>query len=113
MARVRRSTAECVPQRAPQRVFLVCPARIPQGLENMLAVIRYRLRADLFSGDIYAFCDQTRKVLLTIEWDGGGLCIFRRRSQCGTYPWPPKRLGPLVEISKEDLEVLVAFPKNI
>jgi DNA-binding CsgD family transcriptional regulator/transposase len=101
--------------KAPQRILLVCGiSHVSHGLENLLAVIRYRLHADPLSGDLFVFCGSGHRSLIALEWDGNGVRISKRRTQRGVYPWPPKRLGPLMEISEEDFRLLLSYsPKKI
>lgn len=95
-ALLRRPAAENTSPKPPQRILLVCGiSHVSHGLENLLAVIRYRLHVDPLGGDLFVFCGTGHKTLVTLEWDGGGLRVAKRRSQRGVYPWPPRRLGPL------------------
>ena len=114
-ALLRRLAAENLSPKPPRRILLVCGiTHVSHGMENLLAVIRYRLHADPLGGDLFVFCGTGHKTLVTLEWDGGGLRIAKRRSQRGTYPWPPRRLGPLMEISEEDYGLLLTYsPKKI
>jgi len=98
-----------VPKNNP-RIFLVCGTqKSGRSLENLLAIIRYRLRLNPCSGDIYVFCGQSQKTLRSVQWDGGGLRIIKRRSQRGRYPWPPVKLGPLMEINQDEYELLLSY----
>ena len=114
-ALLRLTAAENTSPKPPQRILLVCGiSHVSHGLENMLAVIRYRLHVDPLGGDLFVFCGTGHKTLVTLEWDGGGLRVAKRRSQRGTYPWPPRRLGPLMEISEEEYLLLLSYsPKKI
>ena len=97
-----------------RRIFLVCgKTDYTHGLENLYAIIRYRLGANPFDGDLYVFCGSENKKLITVEWIDGGFCIGSRRVHGGTYPWPPKKLGQTMEITEEDLRLLLSFsPKK-
>jgi DNA-directed RNA polymerase specialized sigma24 family protein len=96
------------------RYILVCAAQKSRNLENLLAVICYRLKQNPFHGDVFIFCDLTHKTLVTVQWDGNALRIVKRRLQRGRYPWPPKKLGLFMEIKKEEYELLMLYsPKKI
>ena len=112
---LRRFTAENTAPKPPPRILLVCGiSHISRGLENLLAVARYRLHVNPLGGDLFVFCGAGRKTLVTLEWDDGGLRIAKRRSQRGVYPWPSRRLGPLMEISEEEFQLLLSYsPKKI
>ena len=98
-----------------RRIFLICgKTDYSRGMENLYAIIRYRLGANPFDGNLYVFCGRGNKKLITVEWISGGFCFGSRRVQGGTYPWPPKKLGKSMEITEEDFQVLLSFlPKKV
>ena len=91
---MRRLAAENLSPKPPQRILLVCGiTHVSRGLENLLAVIRYRLHADPLGGDLFVFCGTGYKTLVTLEWDGGGLRIAKRRVDVGADHIADSRLA--------------------
>ena len=46
------------------------------------------LRADPFSGHLFAFRGRKANLIKIIFWDGNGLCLFTKRLEQGVFLWP-------------------------
>lgn len=95
------------PSKRGKRVWLVCGVTsMYTGLDGLLGIVRYRLNHNPYDGSIYVFCDVGCTMLKSLEWDGAGFCISKRRAQSGSYPWPPFEAGQMLEISEKEFEFL-------
>ena len=41
-----------------------------------------------FDGSYYVFCGKTRRVIKILYWDETGFCLWQKRLECETFPWP-------------------------
>lgn len=97
------------PRKRGKRVRLVCgDTSMYNGLDGLIAIIRYTLRYDPYDGSVYVFRDSPGSMLKYIEWDGQSFLQGKRRAQSGTYPWPPGEPGRVMEISEKEFEYLLS-----
>lgn len=96
------------PRKRGKRVRLVCgDTSMYNGLDGLIAIVRYTLRYDPYDGSVYVFRDREGSMLKYIEWDGQSFLQGKRRAQSGTYPWPPGEPGCVMEISEKEFEYLL------
>ena len=63
-----------------KRVRLVCgDTSMYNGLDGLIAIIRYTLRYDPYDGSVYVFRDSPGSMLKYIEWDGMGKVFYKER----------------------------------
>jgi transposase len=79
-------------QIAPQMRLLVAvePADFRRGIDGLVRVCREALGADPFSGELYLFIKQSRKLCKVLLWDGTGLCSASTTS-CAAERSPPSQ----------------------
>lgn len=41
-----------------------------------------------FSGNLFLFCGRTRKVLKVLYWDKTGFCLWQKKLEKSSFPWP-------------------------
>ena len=97
---------------AIQRVFIVCgplffsgkvdafAARIPRALEYNLAI-----------GDVFVFCNRTRRQLSVLQWQGQEFALMFKRTEEERYPWPNSNILRVIEITESDLRMLIEYPR--
>lgn len=95
-------------EKPDRRILLVC-GTTKLRVENLSAIIKYRLEEDPYGGDIFVFCDNTRKKIGLLQWDGDTFRLGTRKLQWGTYPWAGLSLGPTIELSGEELNILLGY----
>jgi transposase len=59
-----------------------------------------------FSGDLFLFCGRGMTMLKVLYWDRNGFCLWSKRLEKGTFPWPKSGDGA-VEWSAGELEMLL------
>ena len=74
---------------------------------NGLAAIVQEIRPDgPFDGSYFVFCGKTRRVLKVIYWDSTGFCLWQKRLENDTFPWP--REGDAIdEMTFENIRLLI------
>lgn len=97
------------PRKRGKWVRLACgDTGMYNGLDGLIAIIRYTLRYDSYDGSVYAFRDSPGSMLKCIEWDGQSFLQGKRRAQSGTYPWLLGEPGSVVEINEREFEYLLS-----
>jgi transposase len=46
------------------------------------------MAGEVFSGDVYLFCNRERKLLKAVWWDRNGFWISQKRLERDKFPWP-------------------------
>ena len=59
-----------------------------------------------FSGDLFLFCGRDMSMLKALYWDRNGFCLWTKRLERGSFPWP-KAGDSSVEWSAEELGMLL------
>ena len=58
------------------------------------------------SGAYFVFCGKTRHVIKILYWDATGFCLWQKRLEADSFPWP----GPdeiLSEVTRTQLKALL------
>jgi len=73
-----RIISETSQEKPNRRIVLVC-GTTKLRVENLSAIIRYRLEEDPYGGDLYVFCDNSRKHIGLLQWDGDTFRLGTRK----------------------------------
>jgi transposase len=65
------------------------------------------MKMDPLSCHLFLFCNRTRKLLKIIWWDRTGFCLWLKRLEKDTFPWP-KADSDTIEIDVERLRMLLS-----
>ena len=109
-------TVEFIPltEIGEHRVFLVCgPYDFRGKIDGFLAKVPEMLADHLTIGDIFVFCKQSRHQISALQWQGNGFAIMFKRTDGERYPWPISRQVKVIEISREDLQTLLEYPRFV
>jgi len=58
------------------------------------------------SGAYFAFCGKTRRVIKILYWDATGFCLWQKRLEADTFPWPGADEVPS-EVTRVQLKLLL------
>ncbi len=58
------------------------------------------------SGAYFAFCGKTRRVIKILYWDDTGFCLWQKRLEADSFPWPGKDEVP-GEVTRAQLRTLL------
>ena len=74
---------------------------------NGLSVIVQELRPEgPFDGSYYVFCGKTRRVIKVLYWDANGFCLWQKRLERDSFPWP--RAGDeLSELTRQQIRLVL------
>ena len=58
------------------------------------------------SGAYFVFCGKTRRIIKILYWDDTGFCLWQKRLEADTFPWPAADEAP-GEITRTQLRALL------
>lgn len=73
---------------------------------GLAGVVQNVLKADPFAGSLYLFCNRRRNLLKAIYWEKNGFCLWSKRLEKDTFPWP-KDGEEAKEITERQLRLLL------
>ena len=76
-------------------------------INGLSIIVSQELRADIFEGHLYLFCNKQRRLLKLIYWDKNGFCLWLKRLEKDKFPWPQTPAEAL-EISQEQFGFLLS-----
>jgi len=79
-----------------------------KGMDGLAVLTQKVLEQDPFSGHLFVFRGRSANMLKIMFWDGNGLCLFTKRLESGSFPWPVAyEIGGTVSLSSAQLAMLV------
>ncbi len=79
-----------------------------KGMDGLAMLVQTMLRADPFSGHLFAFRGRKANMIKILFWDGNGLCLFTKRLDQGSFIWPQANdHGGQVMLSSAQLSMLI------
>jgi len=95
-----------------KRVFLICGSSKFRGKFDSFAVrVPQALEMNIMIGDAFVFCNWSKTQVSVLQWQGDGFAQYFKRSDYGQFPWPIKRDAQAIEITAEDLKMLLEYPR--
>jgi transposase len=92
----------------PVRVFLCTqPADMRRSFDGLAQMVREYLGADPLSGHLFVFRSKRGDRIKLLYWEDGGLAIWYKRLEEGSFRFPPAGDGYGVEIRAADLAMLL------
>lgn len=77
---------------AGMRVWIAAaPVDMRKSFDGLAEVVRSFLGQDPQSGDLFVFRNKSSERLKILWWDRGGLAIFYKRLERGTFRFPPSQ----------------------
>jgi transposase len=64
------------------------------------------MSGEVFSGNVYLFCNRERRLLKAIWWDKNGFWLSQKRLEKNKFPWPLTEQD-VRELSSEELYMLL------
>ena len=55
---------------------------------GLAEIVEEDLKRSILDGELFLFCNKSKKLLKAIYWDGSGLCVLAKRLEGGRYSWP-------------------------
>lgn len=77
-----------------------------KGFDGLSGVVRDSMGRDPLSGEVYIFLNRQRTLVKLLHWEAGGLVLYYKRLEKGTF-MPPKDLGLDGKIPWPELVLMV------
>ena len=77
-----------------------------KAVNGLAVMIEQQMSGEVFSGNIYLFCNKERKLLKAIWWDRNGFWLSQKRLEQEKFPWPDTSEA-VRELSSEEIMMLL------
>jgi len=57
-------------------------------INGLSALVQATMAEPPLSGAYFVFCGKTRRVLKILYWDATGFCLWQKRLEADSFPWP-------------------------
>jgi len=78
-----------------------------KAVNGLTGIIEQHMAGEVFSGNVYLFCNKERRLLKGLWWDRTGFWLSQKRLEKDKYPWP-QTSEAVQELSSEELTMLLA-----
>lgn len=97
-----------IPVTGGTRLFLFRGrADMRKGFDGLSGMVEANFTASLFSGALFIFVNRRRDRVKILYWDSGGLALWYKRLERGTFRMPAGREGESVELSSAEFSMLL------
>jgi transposase len=97
---------------ADKAVYLACgKTDMRKSINGLAAVVECSFKLDPFDGALFVFCNRARDRIKILEWDTDGFWLYFKRLEKGHFRWPNADDGATMDLSSEELEVLLGGAK--
>ena len=59
-----------------------------KAINGLSVIAQQEMDLNPLSGSLFLFCNRTRKILKALYWDRNGFCLWQKRLEKHTFPWP-------------------------
>jgi transposase len=77
-----------------------------KAVNGLTGIIEGQMAGEVFSGNVYLFCNRDRKLLKALWWDKNGFWLSQKRIEKEKFPWPQTNEA-VKELSVEELSMLL------
>jgi len=77
-----------------------------KAVNGLSVMVEQEMKGEVFSGDVYLFCNQERRLIKALWWDLTGFWLSQKRIEKEKYPWP-ETSEAVQELSREELMMLL------
>ena len=75
-------------------------------INGLSVIVQEELSCDVFSGNLFLFCNRRRTHLKALYWDRTGFCLWLKQLEKDRFPWPHAEKAAR-EITAEQLRMLL------
>lgn len=71
------------------KVFLgIGQTDMRKSIDTLSILVSEQMHQDIFSGNLYVFCNRSRTIVKILYWDRNGFCIWQKRLEKDKFRWP-------------------------
>ena len=97
-----------IPLPPSTRIFLACGATdMRKGFDGLSGMVAEQFTESLFSGALFIFVNHRRNRVKILYWDSGGLALWYKRLERGTFQMPAGQEGQAVPLTSAELSMLL------
>ncbi len=75
-----------------QRVYIAVGATdMRKSINGLSLLVEDQFELNLFSGNLFAFCNRKRDIVKILYWSRNGFCIWMKRLESEMFKWPDTR----------------------
>ena len=78
-----------------------------KSINGLSLLVADQFDLDVFSGNLFAFCNRRRDLIKILYWDDNGFCIWMKRLEKDIFRWPDSEQD-VMEISRTALDWLLS-----
>jgi len=77
-----------------------------KSINGLSIIVEEELDLDLFTGNLFAFCNRNRDIVKILYWDHNGFCVWKKRLEKDKFRWPESE-REVIKISRSALNWLL------
>jgi len=77
-----------------------------KAINGLSILAQMEMEKNSLGGDVFLFCNKSRRLLKALYWDRNGFCLWQKRLEKDRFPWPETEEAAR-EISYEQLRMLL------
>ncbi len=77
-----------------------------KSINGLSIIVEEELGLDLFTGNLFAFCNRNRDIVKILYWDLNGFCVWKKRLEKDKFRWPESE-KEVIKISRSALNWLL------
>lgn len=94
-----------------KKVYLACGyTDMRKSINGLTAIVEGSFKLDVFGGALFVFCNRDRDRVKILVWDGDGFWLYFKRLERGRFRWPDANGGSTMNLSGEELRLLLGSP---
>ena len=82
-------------------------ANMRGSFDALSGLVRGAMEDDPLSGSLFVFCNRRRTLVKILYWDSGGLALWYKRLERGTFQMPAGQEGQTVPLTSAQLSMLL------
>ncbi len=89
------------------QVFIALGATdMRKSINGLSIIVEEELGLDLFTGNLFAFCNRNRDIVKILYWNLNGFCVWKKRLEKDKFRWPESE-QEVMRISRSALNWLL------
>ena len=82
------------------------PTDMRKQIRSLAVYVTEVAIGDPLSGNLFVFCGKDRRLIKALYWDRNGFCLWQKRLETDTFPWP-RNASDARKISADELMMLL------
>ncbi len=78
-----------------------------KSINGLSQLVAENFNTNIFSDNLYAFCNRRRDIIKILFWDHNGFCIWHKRLEKDRFSWPESG-QEVIDIDSKQLSWLLA-----